>query len=88
MLDRLITRSTLKNLAGATAFARGEDYYTSGLVGDVRDAGDTISARVEGSESYRVKLWDEKGTSLRLHLPARGGRLFLQALCGGWPRLA
>lgn len=61
MLDRLITRSTLKNLAGATAFARGEDYYTSGLVGDVRDAGDTISARVEGSESYRVKLWDEKG---------------------------
>jgi uncharacterized Zn finger protein len=55
----MITRSTLKNLAGATAFARGEDYYTSGLVGDVRDTGDKISARVEGTEIYRVKLWNE-----------------------------
>lgn len=59
MLNPLITRSTLKNLAGATAFARGEDYYTSGLVGDVRDTGDNISARVEGTESYRVQLWNE-----------------------------
>ncbi len=61
MIDQLITRNALKNLAGATAFARGEEYFTSDLVDQLRDTGDKVSARVEGSETYRIKLWNDNG---------------------------
>lgn len=48
MLDKLITRSTLKNLAWAMAFQRGKDYFSAGMVDQLRDTGNKISARVEG----------------------------------------
>ncbi|MGR9087972.1 MAG: hypothetical protein ACU841_12980 [Gammaproteobacteria bacterium] len=45
MLDQLITRATLKNLAGATAFARGEDYFSAHLVSLLRDTDDKVSVQ-------------------------------------------
>jgi uncharacterized Zn finger protein len=59
MFDKLITRNSLKNLAGATVFARGEAYYGDGRVGTLRETGRKIAARVEGSETYHVELRDE-----------------------------
>jgi uncharacterized Zn finger protein len=59
MFDKLITRDSLKNLADAAVFARGEAYYEEGRVGPLRDAGRKIAARVEGSETYHVELRDE-----------------------------
>ncbi len=62
MFDKLITRNTLKKLAGTTAFQRGEEYFSAGSVGQLRDTGDKISARVEGTETYRVELWVDDGS--------------------------
>jgi uncharacterized Zn finger protein len=59
MLDKLITRGIFKKLAGATAFQRGEDYFSAGVVERLRVAGEKISACVEGSETYQVKLWND-----------------------------
>lgn len=42
-------------------FARGEAYFASDSVTQLKVNGDLISARVEGTESYRVKLWDDDG---------------------------
>ncbi|NOT13024.1 MAG: hypothetical protein HOP23_14510 [Methylococcaceae bacterium] len=59
MFDKLITRDMLKKLAGAEAFQRGEDYFSAGVIKRFRVAGDKISACVEGSETYRVELWND-----------------------------
>jgi len=61
MLADLITRASLEDLAGTAAFRRGEDYFSSGAVGSLRMTGDTIVARVEGSETYQVELRDDDG---------------------------
>jgi uncharacterized Zn finger protein len=62
MLDKLITEKTLENLAGTGAFQRGRAYFSVGSVGSLRDTGKKISARVEGTETYRVELWDDDGS--------------------------
>ncbi len=61
MFDKLITKDTLENLAGAAAFKRGEAYFSTGSVGHLSDTGDKISAQVEGTETYRVELRDDDG---------------------------
>lgn len=61
MLDKLISRAALEDLAGTTAFQRGEEYFAAGAVGRLRAAEDKISARVEGTETYRVELRDDDG---------------------------
>ncbi len=43
-------------LAGEGAFERGEDYFERGAVGELQIKGNHISAEVEGSEYYQVKL--------------------------------
>ncbi|MGR8940626.1 MAG: SWIM zinc finger family protein [Gammaproteobacteria bacterium] len=60
MFDKLITRNSLKNLASASVFARGEAYYEDGRVGPLRETGRKIAARVEGSEIYHVELRNEE----------------------------
>lgn len=59
MLDKLITRNNLKKFAGTTAFQRGEEYFASGFVERLNTAGQKVSARVIGTETYRVKLWPD-----------------------------
>jgi tetratricopeptide (TPR) repeat protein len=59
MLDDLITRTTLEDLAGATAFRRGEEYFSAGAVGRLRVTDEKVTAQVEGTESYQVELHDD-----------------------------
>lgn len=55
-LTTLLDRRTLRRLAGTRSFARGEAYYTNGLVGSLTEDRSTITAKVRGTESYRVTL--------------------------------
>ena len=57
----LITRAVLERLAGATTLRRGEEYFSTGAVSRLRETHDKITASVEGSEMYRVDLWDDDG---------------------------
>lgn len=61
MLDDLITRASLEDLAGSTAFRRGEEYFSVGAVERLRATDDKITARVEGTETYQVELRDDDG---------------------------
>lgn len=49
----------LRRMAGARSFARGEDYFAGDHVGRVIEHDAVISAKVEGTQTYRVKLWLE-----------------------------
>jgi hypothetical protein len=61
MLDKLITTGSLEALAGGTAFRRGEEYFAAGAVGRLCAQENKVSAKVEGTETYQVELWDEDG---------------------------
>ena len=61
MEDGLITRAMLEDLAGGTAFRRGEEYFSVGAVSRLRAADDKVTAKVEGTETYQVELWDDDG---------------------------
>jgi uncharacterized Zn finger protein len=54
MLDDLITRKSLQDLAGTTTFRRGEAHFSNEAVSRVRVAEEKVSARVEGSDTYQV----------------------------------
>lgn len=57
----LITHAVLEDLAGTTAFRRGEEYFSAGAVERLRASGNKITARVEGTETYQVELRDDDG---------------------------
>lgn len=61
MLSKLLSRSALQALAGGTAFQRGEEYFSVGAVGRLGVTDDRITARVQGTEAYRVALWGDNG---------------------------
>ena len=61
MLDSLITHSILEDLAGTTAFRRGEEYFSVGAVGRLRATDEKITAKVEGTDTYQVELKDDDG---------------------------
>ena len=52
----MFTRQTLRRLANASSFQRGEAYYDEGSVTKLRREGDAFLASVRGSRSYRVSL--------------------------------
>jgi len=58
MLDKLITRAILEDLAGAAVFRRGDEYFAAGAVERLRATDDKVTARVEGTETYQVELRD------------------------------
>jgi uncharacterized Zn finger protein len=60
-MRRLIDRATLRRMAGARAFERGEDYWAGGQVRALGGHEDVITAKVLGTREYRVKLWVENG---------------------------
>ena len=53
-----LTKNDVRRLATSQSFERGEDYYYSEAVFDAQRRGDTLTARVEGSqyEPYRVTV--------------------------------
>ncbi|HPB90408.1 MAG TPA: hypothetical protein PLD80_02720, partial [Rugosibacter sp.] len=57
----LITLAVLEDLAGTTAFRRGEEYFSVGAVGRLRATDDKVTARIEGTETYQVELRDDDG---------------------------
>ena len=61
MLNDLITLTHLEDLAGGTAFQRGEEYFSVGAVGRMRASDDKITVRIEGTEIYQVELRDNEG---------------------------
>ncbi len=61
MLNDLITRKALQDLAGNITFQRGEEYFVNEAVSRIRVVEEKISARVEGSDTYHVELWDDDG---------------------------
>ena len=61
MLNNLITRKSLQDLAGNITFRRGEEYFAKEAVSRLRIVAEKVSARVEGSDTYHVKLLDHGG---------------------------
>lgn len=61
MLADHLSPAKLKKLAGPAVFARGEAYFNSAAVSRMKMADDVLSAKVTGSYTYAVKLWEEDG---------------------------
>lgn len=61
MLDDLISRAILEDLAGTAALRRAEEYFSSGAVGCLRATDDKVAAKVEGNATYQVELRDDDG---------------------------
>ncbi len=59
--DDLLNRPLLRQLAGDKSFAHGEEYFTTGRVRHIRVVGERVTARVNGSRTYQVKLWRGRG---------------------------
>ena len=54
-----LERRALSRMAGARSFERGEDYLDGKRVKALIEHDGTMTATVQGSRSYRVKLWIE-----------------------------
>ncbi len=52
----MLTETTLRQLATATSYSRGEDYFYNGYVGRIKRTGNTFTGKVSGSERYDVTL--------------------------------
>lgn len=59
-LDNL-SRREIRQLAGERFFARGEKYFDEGRVHGLTEYRGQVTAKVAGTEDYRVKLWAERG---------------------------
>lgn len=58
MLRELLSKN-MKKLAGAVYYARGKAYFEQGLVSSLDENDDEITACVEGTYDYEVRLWEE-----------------------------
>lgn len=56
-----LDRNALRRMAGARSFERGEDYFAAGQVHALAEHEGTVTAKVQGTRPYRVKLWAEAG---------------------------
>ncbi len=61
VLAEHLSRARLSAIAGSAAFVRGEEYFAEGAVSRLEADADGVSARVEGTQSYRVRLWEQDG---------------------------
>ncbi len=66
LLTKVITRQTLKLLAGGRSFSRGEEYHNDGLVSSLAIDQDRATARVQGSRTYTCEL-KAAGESIQGH---------------------
>ena len=55
-----LERNALRRIAGARSFERGEDYFLNGQVKALVEEAGTITAKVHGTQPYRVELWIEE----------------------------
>jgi uncharacterized Zn finger protein len=59
--EGLLDRPLLRQLAGPEVFSEGETYFAAGRVRQVHAGVDRVTARVNGTRPYRVKLWRGRG---------------------------
>ncbi|HDP25725.1 MAG TPA: hypothetical protein ENN34_09815 [Deltaproteobacteria bacterium] len=59
-LRSLITPQKLRKLAGERSYGRGVDYQENGHVWKIVTRTHSISAKVSGTQTYRVKIWYDK----------------------------
>lgn len=57
----IITEKHLRSLTDSFRYERGQEYFNSGAVTNLREYRGKVSATVTGSENYRVRLWEEDG---------------------------
>ena len=55
-----MSRAALRREAGARSFERGDSYFKSGKVSSLVEHEGTLAAKVQGTRSYRVKLFIER----------------------------
>lgn len=55
----LLDRRKLRRMAGAASFERGEEYFNNNHVERLNEEDGVITARVQGTQPYRVKLWQD-----------------------------
>jgi len=55
-LKQVLTRETLRQLAGSRSFERGEDYFATGQVTSLVEHAGKLTATVQGTDDYRVTL--------------------------------
>jgi len=58
----LFSRRSVQALAGARSFERGQLYAASGRVGRRVGTDGSVTAKVRGTSSYKVKLWVDGGS--------------------------
>lgn len=61
VLTAVVTPAALRRLAGERSFGRGEAYFADGAVRSLRTRGESIEAKVQGTHTYRARLWVEDG---------------------------
>jgi uncharacterized Zn finger protein len=71
--EDLLDRTLLRQLAGEKAFSQGEAYFAEGRVRQLHASSDRVTARVNGTRPYRVKLWRGRGR-LRFSCTCAAGR--------------
>ena len=62
--SEVLNRKTLRDLAGGRSYSAGEQYASAGYVSGLVVGERTITAQVEGTERYRVKLLYTRGEPL------------------------
>ncbi|MBF0459951.1 MAG: SWIM zinc finger family protein [Magnetococcales bacterium] len=60
-LASLLTLDTLRHLADARSFVRGDAYFSEGRVRSLLEEGGILTANVSGTREYRVRLEVEEG---------------------------
>src|SRR5690606_32996063 len=53
---KIIDNELIERLAGPAAYQRGLDYFRNGHVSEISKRGNTITALVEGTETWQAKL--------------------------------
>ena len=59
LLAKVLTRDALRREAGAKSYRRGEAYFEDGAIRGVVEDKDILTAKVEGTRNYTVRLWAE-----------------------------
>lgn len=60
-LESVLDNAALQALAGDVIYRRGEGYQGSGMVLDLKLVSDKLRGRVDGTATYKVALWQERG---------------------------
>ncbi len=66
-----ITHAALRHIAGGRSYERGMGYFENRLVSSIAIDGNEARAKVEGTRTYRVRVWvDENGVDGECTCPA------------------